>query len=435
MSKRQRSRLSLQPCLLAALLAAPAMAADPGADVSSPVERPDPLKTLAGELEMLKGLQFNGYVQPRFSINQSSKEGVGSDGRTPSNQDQFYVRRGRLSARYTGVRHAEVYLQIDATGAGVSLVDAEASLLAPWDDKAGRLTLGQTKIPFGVDIPINDADAEILERPQVITKLFPNIRDRGVKISYKVAFVRATLGVFNGNGTSDNATTFNYRTWTDKDKDGVMDPDEVSSTTKPGAALNFANADRDRAKDFAGRLGIDLGIVSAGGSFYLGRYANFAYEPVASTDPDTGITTYTFTEADGGTVYIAKTRFGGDLSVQLAALPIGKTVLRAEYIVGHGVLNGSQHDNRDVRGWYATLAQGITTWAQVAVRVDAYDPDTSEDLDETTAIEPTLNLFPTKNTKLTLAYQILRDHLDRDASGDRIDRENNSLTVQLQGRF
>ena len=93
---------------------------------------------------------------------QDSVSGV--DCRTsPTNLDRFSVRRGRLKATYAG-ENAEYMLQIDATGDGVVLKDAEATFVDTWTPFNFRLTAGQFKVPFGYEVLQSSADREMPER-------------------------------------------------------------------------------------------------------------------------------------------------------------------------------------------------------------------------------------------------------------------------------
>ncbi len=95
-----------------------------------------------------------------------------------TNFDRFLVRRGRLKATYTG-ENAEYLLQIDATGDGVVLKDAEATFVDTWTPLGLRFTMGQFKVPFGYEVLQSSSDREMPERAAVIRALFPGERDRG----------------------------------------------------------------------------------------------------------------------------------------------------------------------------------------------------------------------------------------------------------------
>ena len=93
----------------------------------------------------LSKLKFSGYIQGRYDWRDDSISGVDAQGRV-TNFNRFEVRRGRLKAMYSGV-NAEYLLQIDATGDGVVLKDAEATFIDTWTPLGFRFTMGQFKVP------------------------------------------------------------------------------------------------------------------------------------------------------------------------------------------------------------------------------------------------------------------------------------------------
>src|SRR6185369_15157895 len=116
--------------------------------------------------------------------------------------DRFLVRRGRLKTVYAG-ENAEYLLQIDATGEGVTLKDAEATFIDTWSPLGIRFTLGQFKVPFGYEVLQSSADREMPERARVIRALFPDERDRGLRVTARWEWLRFMGAVVNGNFTND----------------------------------------------------------------------------------------------------------------------------------------------------------------------------------------------------------------------------------------
>jgi len=391
----------------------------------------EPFEAVQSDVKKLKGLKLSGYVQARYEMNQSSKGGVSSkDGVAADTKNQFLIRRGRLKATYTGTPWSEVVLQIDATGRGVVLRDAEVSLLEPLTPFGFKFTLGQTKLPFGFEIPQSSSDREMPERSLMVRQFFPGERDRGIKVAGSFGVVRLALGLFNGNGIEDTGTKFVYREAVDTNADG-----EIKEGTKTSASLNFGNTDRDHWKDFGGRLGVDLGMITGGLSLYQGTWGYLPAEQVVLVEDADGVKTY---EGTNDLTALAKTRLGADVQLYLGLIPaLGGTGLRAEVIQGHGIYSGSTQSDKDARGWSATLVQSIGTKLAVAARVDQFDPDLDSEAteDTTMALEPALLLYPTEAVKLTLAYQIVNDFLDKNDDDTRIDKANNQLTLQLQGKF
>src|SRR5262249_2047214 len=117
-------------------------------------------------VDALNRLKFSGYIQGRFEWHDDSIDGVNLQNR-PATTTRFLVRRGRLKATYAGTL-AEFILQIDATGSGVELKDAEATLIEPWTGENIRLTVGQFKWPFGFEVLQSSSVREMPERSLVI---------------------------------------------------------------------------------------------------------------------------------------------------------------------------------------------------------------------------------------------------------------------------
>jgi hypothetical protein len=406
--------------------------ADKLEDVAGRVEAmQEPLAGLQEDVKKLKGLKLSGYVQLRLNLNDASKNGVKDDGKTPANLDQFEVRRARLKATYTGVKHSEVVVQIDATGKGVVLKDAYAAVTEPWTPLGLTITAGQMNMPFGYEIALSSSSRETMERSQVFRALFPGERDRGVKLSTNYKFLRADLGLFNGNGTEDTSTVTTADTSKDANNDGVIDESERSS--KIISTLNFGGTDRDAHKDFIGRIGVDFGYVSGGISAYVGKWGRIDTPLTATGTTTTGATTYS-----GGdqVTYLDKQRYGADIQLFRELFPgLGGTSLRAEYIMGHGVFDKDKQEDTDVRGWYLTLVQTLGRHWAVAARVDQFDPNTASDQDETLQLEPVVLFYPTSAIKISGSYQIVRDFAGTDEAGNRIDKANNQFSLQFQGKF
>ena len=109
---------------------------------------------MQADVANLKRLKFSGYIQGRYEWHDDADFGqeLRSGSVVNRGTNRFLVRRGRLKATYVGDL-SEYVLQIDATGDGVALRDAEASFLLtndnPWMPSATpwelKLTLGQFK--------------------------------------------------------------------------------------------------------------------------------------------------------------------------------------------------------------------------------------------------------------------------------------------------
>ncbi|MGQ9526072.1 MAG: porin, partial [Armatimonadota bacterium] len=253
------------------------------------------------------------------------------------------VRRARLKASHAGDRSSYTF-QIDATEKAVELRDAYVN----WKPRSNfTLWAGQFKVPFGFEIEQSSSDREMPERAEVIRKLFPGERDRGLRVTYLPSHKTALdLALFNGNGVVTTPDLDNH-------KDVVA---RVRHTVSP--TVHFA--------------------VSG----YLGKALVGASKAVPDTQqkmtgdfngdgtPETIEVTIPGKSAVPG-VYGTRSRIGADLQIYNL---MGNT-LRAEWI------KAKQPDSRlgsvEAEGWYALLNRPFGPKWLFTARYDVYDPNTS----------------------------------------------------------
>lgn len=414
--------------------AAPATAADVQAVKSDVKNLSGDVSKIADDVKKLKSLKVSGFVQAQYEMNEASKEGVKNSDLSASNLNQFSVRRGRVKFTYTGVKNTEIKFEIDATGKGVSLKEAEATWKAPLEAVNLTISAGQMKYPFGYELPYSSSSRELPELPSVNANLFPGEYDRGIKLALGWKMLNLQVGAYNGNGVEDTSGYLYYAKPTDTNANGTLDEDELrdldySNTKGP---LNFSNNDRDSFKDIVARLGVDQklgdkGNISGGLSYYAGAWGIFnqAYLDLDGTLQNTNAITKG-----------AKTRAGVDLQAKLKLVPsLGNTELRAEYITGTGLYLKTTEKELPVAGYSVTFLQGLTSAAQFAIRYDSFDKDTTETENEVSSIEPALLFFVTDALRLTAAYQIVSDFDDKDDAGNKVDKANNRFLLRLQGKF
>lgn len=435
---RSASGQALTFGLAVSLLASVAEGAEGSADTTSPNAAVEAVQktvtTLSADVKKLKGVKVSGYVQGRYEQNDSSAEGVSSkDGKTSSVKNGFGIRRARIKASLAGNEWSEASVEVDAVPKGVTVKDVTASVIEPWTPAKIQLTVGQFKVPFGFDNPRSTAESEFPEPPLLIRSFFPGERERGLRLTAKYSVVSLVLGAYNGNGTEDTGTKYKYTSWTDKNGDGLQSDDELSSKTSD--ALNFGAGDRDHQKDFSARLGAELGPVTLGLSYYYGQWGTIPDGQVLATVSSSGSVSYSGTDT---LTYIPKTRLGLDAQLNLAVLgDKAKTTLRAEAITGHGLFEKEKQADVDAFGFAVTFVQGLGSRFAVIARVDQFDPDTAAESteDTTLTLEPGVLFFPSDGLKLTATYQVIQDFEKTDDGGAKVDKANNLLTLQLQGRF
>jgi hypothetical protein len=346
----------------------------------------------------LKKLKLSGYIQGRYEHSQASADGLKTDGKTPANADRFYVRRGRLKALYEG-KNAEYLLQIDATGDGVTLKDAEATFVDTWTPLNLRLTVGQFKVPFGYEIVQSSADRDMPERSAIVRAYFDGERDRGLRLTARYEFVRLAVALINGNGVKDTSV---YK----------------------GTSL-YGTQDPDKFKDFVGRLGVDFGSIVGGISAYFGRGPMATNVTAGATAGDPPTITYD---------YMRRTRLGADVQGYLDVPSVGGLALKGELLWGSEAAIDNwasvpSDPSKNVRklGWIVTVVQNIGDHVGVVVRADQIDPNTAKSNDKVTTLGGGVLVYASNNLKASLIYQHPMEE------GTKVD--DDLVTAQLQARF
>jgi hypothetical protein len=342
----------------------------------------------------LKKIKLSGYIQGRYERSSASVNGLKSDGKTPANTDRFLVRRARLKTVYEG-KNAEYLLQIDATGDGVTVKDAEATFVDTWTPFNFRLTLGQFKVPFGYELVQSSSEREMPERSAIVKAYFDGERDRGLRLTARWEFLRFAVALINGNGVKDTSV---YK----------------------GTSL-YGTQDPNKFKDFVGRIGVDLGSIVGGVSAYFGR-GPMATTVDTKTDP-VGIT-YD---------YVRRTRLGTDVQGYIDVPDVGGLALKGELIWGSEAAidwnDVSSDPSKNVKkfGWIVTAVQNVGDYIGVVVRADQFDPNTAKSKDKVTTVGGGVLLHVSNNLKATLVYQHPMEE------GTKVD--DDTLYAQLQAKF
>lgn len=371
--------------------------------------------------DKLNKLKTSGYVQGRYEWHDDSANGLRPDG-TPANLNRFFVRRGRLKLLYEGT-NAEYMLQIDASGSGVALRDAEATFVDTWTPFGLRLTVGQFKWPFGHEILQSSADREMPERALVFRRLFPGERDRGLRLQARYKVFKLAVALVNGlpQGIGD-------RTYTDFD------------------ANSF--------KDLVGRVGIDVGFLTVGLSGYYGRHLQTTPATafsVSGSDSDMdgtiSATEVMFRAATPASYRLfRRVRGGADMQLYSDIEGIGGLALKGEFVVArdtnlaYGTAPADPCRDQTSLGWVVTAVQNIGDFVSAVVRIDSFDPNYSSSLDaacttvagargdRVTTYGGGLLLHASGNLKATFAYEHIAEQKSRAVAND-------VFTAQLQARF
>jgi hypothetical protein len=350
----------------------------------------------------LSKIKLSGYIQARYTINDTSDDGL-TNNATPAVTDGFSVRRGRFKVQYAGTV-AGFVLQVDAAPTGVLLRDAEVSLTEPFTGKQVlTLIAGETKWPFGYEVPQSSGDREFPERTRVVRAFLPGERDRGVKLNFKYDFLRANIGLFDGDGI--NGYTYN---------------------NAAGATTNFLGLDNDRAKDVIGRIGVDFKWFSAGISGWTGETLRIE-TPTATRQ------------------WFPRQRVGLDAQLYLDVLPFGGTAIKAEFIAGRTYVAGTERFGQTALGWYALLIQNIGDREQVGFRYDFFNPATGTlpGVDPKDAAKPastnsvhTVGFLVTHHFDEVLKLSVVYEIPIVDTTGtEAVAPQQKLFTIQMQAKF
>jgi hypothetical protein len=389
------------------------------------------LQATTATANALAKIKVSGYIQGRYQWREDSKSGVDASGRV-TNFDRFYVRRGRLKTVYAG-ENAEYLLQIDATGDGVVLKDAEATFVDTWSPMGFRLTMGQFKVPFGYEVLQSSGEREMPERARVIQALFPGERDRGARLTGRYEWFKVMAALVNGNFTTDTAV---YNTF-----------------------------DNNRFSDVYLRVGGDFDFLTFGISGQYGEKLSTtpgtaASVSVTDANGDAMITSdeVTFKAATApSTSRFGIWRFGADVQFYYDIAGVGGLALKGEAVIAKDTnkdFRGAAADScRDLKsyGWIVTAVQNIGDHFGIAARLDQYDKNrdvaascaagivTAAANDKITTLGVGLLGFVSGNLKASAVYEHLwrPDVLALGTAGlaPSAAVPTDILTLQLQAKF
>jgi Phosphate-selective porin O and P len=392
---------------------APADGAAAGPSLSDVSAKLDGLEEAYGGtkaiVDALAKIKVSGYIQGRYENHAESIDGVNRATGRATEFNRFFIRRGRLKVTYTGT-NAEYMIQTDATGDGVVLKDAEASIVDSWTPLNLKLTFGQFKVPFGYEVLQSSGDREMPERSVAIRTFFPNERDRGVRLQASNGAFRFSGAVVNGNFIQDGTLNNAYQ-----------------------------NTDNNGWKDVVARVGADLDwlVLGLSGSYGIELLTSAAV-PAAGMTPAVPIT---FNE-------VARARIGGDIQTYLDD-GIGGLALKAEAVMQRdrhrkttGDFATGADPCKDVVAWggILTAVQNVGDYWGLFARLDQYRANISDRAGcagatqnkKLTTFGGGLNIYASANVKFTGVYEKVWGALkDTTPTGRNDDR----LTLQIQAKF
>ena len=368
------------------------------------------VQTLQTDTDKLKKFKFSGYVQARYETAENSSDSVRVAGSpavlTPASVDRFYIRRGRLKMTYDSSPLSQAVVYFDGgQDRTFRLLEAYITLLDPWTVlHSHALTVGQMNVPFGYEIERSSSVREFPERSRAENVLFSGERDRGIKlVSQWTPKLETVIGVFNGGG--------------------INQPD-------------FPNSDPTRAKDLVARARWSQGIFDAAVSYFLGKNTTPLTGPDIETDKTRlgldGQFYYELPQLGGGSL---RGEFYGGKNANadsVKALVAAATSANPVTLLKAGA--NPEHLATDFTGWYAMWVQNLGEKFQMALRFDAFDPNTDLDHDQFERTSLGLHYFYDGFTRLTVSYDIPKT--DRSLGGGQFDDPKDNLwTLQLQHKF
>jgi hypothetical protein len=385
-------------------------------------------------------VRLSGYAQTDYLSNQLSLDEVDPSTGAPLNQNRFEVRRARVrvAAERSYLAGALEFDGNTVSGPAARIIDAEATAQIPGPRKFGTPLLGATigmfKIPFGFEVLQADTSRLFLERSAAEHGLFPGEYDLGARLAGGWEFLRYAVAFMNGEPA--------------------------------GETTGFPGQDPNNAKDLVGRIGLDVKFldrlrVAGGFSFDSGtgfHKGTPATKPVLvwnDLNGDGVVQSSEITVLPGSPAIPSQdfSRFGlgGDLELSCRWPVIGTTMLYSELYSAKNLDRGlvpadPVSAGRDLRefGWYAALTQQITSYAQVGVRFDYYNPDQDETriqvatpvaLDASYSSWAITAAFTTRYGRLIVEGDLNQNHLGRDVLGNPTNLKSNQIAVRGEVKF
>ena len=380
------------------------------------------------------GLWVTGYMQSQYETHQDSQDQLAPGG-VLVNKDRFLVRRARL--KLIGEwKYAETQIELNAdttNGFNLNLHHAEATLHYRPDPTRVPIvaaTMGLFDTPYGYELPESPRFRPFMERTTMSRAFWPGEPDLGLRVAGGLGFFRWTVAAVNGHPLGDKL---------------------------------YAGQDPIAAKDVVFRFGVDTaprkdltitGNVSVleGRGFHAGTDATKASiqwndlneDGIVQPSELTGIPaaaatpSQTFSHwAVGADLQLAYRSSLGQTRV-LGEVTVAQNLDRANFIadpISTGVAS------REL-GWYAAVVQDVTSYGVAGFRYDYYDPN-SDIFDKRggkllpysasiRTFSPIAGLVLPHRAKLIGEYDVIRNHLARDAYGVPANLKMNTLTVRLQ---
>jgi hypothetical protein len=386
-------------------------------------------KEQAESIAWLRKFKLSGFVQPQLliqSFNDSASPNALSNGTLPpgisandiitnadgttTNGTFFRVRRARLKTEFMPSEWSRFVLEIDPApigGPGVApqtiARQIEAVGIVKWTaDFTAEYALGIFRLPFGFEVPENDADRIFIERTWAAQNMFPGEYDTGARASGWMLKkkLQGTFAVVNG-----------------------ITQGERSFTLIP---------DLNRGKDVLARVTYDLGPITPGVSAYYGQgqhidVANLRFKQFPRWAVDAELT---------GRRTILKN--------------VGETRIAAELVLGHDMDRGVKYgfalpaipspvsndvDDKDELGAYVRVEQDVSKWFTFGARYDYYSPDTAQSDNGRHTLGFVAAANCTTGLRLAVEYDHAIDDIHAPLAPTIPTKQTETFSTVLQARF
>lgn len=392
------------------------------------------------EVDILKRLKINGWIQAQYQVADSAGVDNLDGGKFPTNVDsRFMIRRGRFKLTYDH-NNVQYVMQLNMTERFINIADIYAKYTEPYT-KWLSLQMGVMNRPFGYDIQLSSQYRESPERARYTQILTPNERDMGAEIiveapkNSKYHGLSFTSGFFNGTGL-----------------------------TIP--AVNIS--DIDSKKDLISRLAYYSSYNQGKNKYGLGVSNYYGYERAATANVFdqvvlNDVNEKEFTKSDNiidKTGKYSKRIYTGFEALYSFKTFLGTTTLRGEYVFGQQP--GSKGSTRSPQeltvgdtylrkfdGFYAYFIQRIgESKHDVSLKYEWYDPNTeisgnniniknnfsAADI-KYSALGLTYIFNLNVNYKIMLNYNMVTNETSKNLVGYSKDLKDNIFTARVQIRF
>jgi hypothetical protein len=405
----------------------------PPAAAPSPLLHPETLLP-----EFFRNLTISGYVQGQYENHQDSQDQLSPSG-APLNQDRFVLRRARLKIEREW-QYASAMFEVDGNtvnGPSFGVLHAEASALYRGDRAYAlppylKLTFGLFDTPFGYELVESPKTRWFMERSLASRSLFPGEPDVGARLTSALGWFRGSVAVLNGNPLGE-ATGFPLRSPA-ATKDIVA---RAGAELEPAPWLSLAGG----------------ASIYNGKGFHPGTAATKNAIQWVDTNGDGLIEPNELVTVPASTATPSQTfdrwAVGGDLRAEIRSA-IGATRLSFEVVVANNMDRGlfiadpvlTGIDSREI-GFTVGGTQEICGYGVAGFRFDSYDPNGDAQDRQGGKLVPTSQTVRTfsplvglayhDRARLLFQYDVVRNHLGRDARGFPTNLRDDTWTLRLQG--